>query len=619
MTQLFSQIWNWFVRLLLKQTVLILTILFCAGVGIALSNMSSLSSTLIESQALTNAQLQAKAILDVWSQYSNTVTERIKGVEGITLTHDYLLKQGAIPNPATYAIELGKTLSENQTGMSVRMYSDYPFPWRKAEGGAKDDFEREALNYLKSHPEERKFSRIENLQNRGLSRYAQSIIMKPTCVACHNTHPDSPKKDWQVGDVRGVLTITQSLNAFTDQTDKSIRTASLMLGGLSILGISGITLVIGRLRQIAKELEMRVKERTVDLAEANTDLEKRNVLIRQVFGRYLSDEIVANLLESPQALKLGGERNKITILTSDLRGFTSTSERLSAEEVIHILNIYLEYMADVITQYQGTINEFMGDGILVLFGAPTQREDDAARAVACACAMQLAMGAVNERLKHLGFPQLEMGIGINTGLVVVGNIGSDKRAKYGVVGSPVNLTYRIESYTTGGQILISESTLKDAGAIVRVGGQRQEKMKGIKEPITIYEVLGIGGFYNLFLPREEEIFFAIPKSIPIQYVILQEKQISETVFLGRIIEISHKGAKISVENIQNHSLPAASTNIKLNLLALQDPAWRSEDVYAKVLEKSAETGNFYIHFTTKPPAVQARFDFLYKSLNPSKG
>lgn len=613
MLQLTSKIRNWFIQLLFQQTILVLTLLFCAGVAIALLNMSSLSSSLIESQAIMNAELQAKAIIDVWNQYSTTVADRVKENETVTLTHNYLTQEGAIPPPATYAIELGQALSQNQTGMSVRMYSDFPFPWRKAEGESPNKFDEEALKYLRANPGYQQFSRIEKFQNRQLSRYAQAVIMKPTCVSCHNTHPDSPRKDWKVGDVRGILSITQSLDTFTQKTNERIRTTSVMLTGLSVLAISGITLVMGRLRQTTNELEVRVQERTADLATANTDLEKRNMLIRQVFGRYLSDEIVTNLLDSPQALKLGGERSKVTILTSDLRGFTAISERLSAEEVIHVLNIYLEYMADIITEYQGTINEFMGDGILVLFGAPTRKEDDAVRAVACACAMQLAMGAVNERLKYLGFPQLEMGIGINTGLVVLGNIGSDKRAKYGIVGNQVNLTYRIESYTTGGQVLISETTLKAAGSIVRVGGQRQEKMKGIKEPINIYEVYGVGGFYNLFLPKEEEIFFNIPQPILIQYMVLEGKQIEKTIFLGRIIQISHKGAKIYNDN--HDFIPLASSNIKLNLLTTQVPNWRSEDVYAKVLEKTAEPRTFYIHFTAKPPTVQAKLDSLYKAIN----
>src|SRR4028119_805909 len=146
----------------------------------------------------------------------------------------------------------------------------------------------------------------------------------------------------------------------------------------------------------------------------------------------------------------------------------------------------------------------MGDGILVLFGAPTLREDDATRAVACAVAMQLAMVTVNNKMKEWGLPKLEMGIGINTGEVVVGNIGSDKRTKYGVVGSQVNLTYRIESYTVGGQILISESTLNEVASIVKIDGQKEIKPKGVQQPITIYEIGGIGGGYNLFLSREEE-------------------------------------------------------------------------------------------------------------------
>ena len=147
-------------------------------------------------------------------------------------------------------------------------------------------------------------------------------------------------------------------------------------------------------------------------------------------------------------------------------------------------------------KYGGTIDEFLGDGILVIFGAPIWREDDAERAVACAVEMQLAMAGVNEQNRRDGLPEISMGIGINTGEVVVGNIGSRKRAKYGIVGSDVNLAYRIESYTSGGQILISETTLKDTSSPVKINRQMQVEPKGFADPVTIYEVGGIGGQRN---------------------------------------------------------------------------------------------------------------------------
>jgi len=336
--------------------------------------------------------------------------------------------------------------------------------------------------------------------------------------------------------------------------------------------------------------------------------------IRQTFGRYLTDQIVANLLENPEGLKLGGERRTITILTSDLRGFTSFAEKLPPEEVVKILNYYLGAMADVITSYQGTIDEFMGDGILVLFGAPTAREDDATRAVACAIGMQLAMVSVNQTMKEWGFGLLEMGIGINTGIVVVGNIGSEKRTKYGVVGSAVNLTYRIESYTVGGQILISESTLKKVGSIVKIDGQRQVQSKGVQEPIPIYEVGGIGGEYNLFLLKEEEVFFPLPEAIPLQYRVLDGKHIGDTLFKGSLVELSAKGGKVCRDKGESDGVPSPLVNIKLNLLTSNTPIETSVDVYGKVLEKTAEPGSFYLYFTAKPLDVEARLDALYKSL-----
>ena len=336
--------------------------------------------------------------------------------------------------------------------------------------------------------------------------------------------------------------------------------------------------------------------------------------IRKTFGRYLSDSIVATLLESPEGLKIGGENRKITILTSDLRGFTALSGQLQPKDVVKALNLYLDRMAEVITQYEGTIDEFMGDGILVLFGAPTVKEDDSARAVACAVAMQLAMTSVNEKMKQLSFPKLEMGIGINTGEVVVGNIGSEKRCKYTVIGNDVNLAYRIESYTVGGEVFISDSTLKEVESIVRIDGQKEVKPKGVKEPITIYKVAGIDGEYNLFFSKEEEVFFPLPEEICLQfhYTLLDGKHLTDSLFKGSLVKLSTKGAYVRSEEAEGHAVPEPLSNIKLNLLAPNNPAETSEDIYAKVLEKSTEDGSFYIHFTGLPLDVEVRLEALYQ-------
>ncbi|MFB2917517.1 CHASE2 domain-containing protein [Aerosakkonema funiforme] len=332
--------------------------------------------------------------------------------------------------------------------------------------------------------------------------------------------------------------------------------------------------------------------------------------IRKTFGRYLTDDVVANLLENPTGAKLGGERRKITILTSDLRGFTATSERLPPEEVVKILNIYLGYMADAITEYKGTIDEFMGDGILVLFGAPTAREDDAERAIACAIAMQSAMIPVNEEMNKLGVSPLKMGIGINTGEVVVGNIGSSKRTKYGVVGSQVNLTYRIESYTTEGQILISQSTLDTVKAKLRIDGKKQVQPKGVKEPITIYDIGGIDEPYNLYLNKQEELFFSLSEKMSLQYAVLDGKHVSDAMLSGCLVELSAKGGKITCES----GIPPL-TNIKLNFLMADESGKPSEDVYAKVIEKKSDSGGFYIYFSAMPPEIEKMIENLYKSIS----
>src|SRR4249920_2306001 len=212
-----------------------------------------------------------------------------------------------------------------------------------------------------------------------------------------------------------------------------------------------------------------------ELQRMAEQVELRNKFIRETFGKYLTDEVVSTVLESPTGLQTGGEKRMITMMMTDLRGFTSLSERLAPERVVAMLNRYLTSMVAVITQYQGTIDEFIGDAIFVLFGAPVWQEDDAQRAVACAVAMQLEMASVNEQNRQEDLPEIEMGIGVHTGQVVVGNIGSPERMKYGVVGSHVNLTSRIQTYTTGGQILISDTARREVGHILKIGTRMEVK------------------------------------------------------------------------------------------------------------------------------------------------
>ncbi|NCO73989.1 MAG: adenylate/guanylate cyclase domain-containing protein [Cyanobacteria bacterium] len=318
--------------------------------------------------------------------------------------------------------------------------------------------------------------------------------------------------------------------------------------------------------------------------------------IRQTFGRYLSAEIVNTLLETPEGVKLGGERRQITILTSDLRGFTAVSESLPPEEVVKILNYYLGFMANIITEYQGTIDEFMGDGILVLFGAPVNRKDDADRAIACSLAMQLAMEEINQQMKLWGYSPLKMGIGINTGEVVVGNIGSEKRAKYGIVGSEVNLTYRIESYTKGREILISEKTLNILKSEVNIAEEKRVSPKGVKEAINIYKIVGIEGKFKLYLPEKEEKIISLKNHFQIRYSLLSEKDVtqvySEGIIKKIIIKDIEKGAEITL-NIDNYLFPNPLDNLKLNLIDF--PA--SEDIYGKVVTVDSSNNSFQLYFT----------------------
>ena len=323
--------------------------------------------------------------------------------------------------------------------------------------------------------------------------------------------------------------------------------------------------------------------------------ERSKKFIRSTFSKYLAPAVVDDMLKDPSKLRLGGETRRLTIMMSDLRGFSAMSERLKPEQVLGMLNHYLGVMADIIFEHNGTIDEFIGDAILVIFGAPTQHADDARRAVACGVAMQRAMKDINAHHASLGLPPLDMGIGLNTGDVIVGNIGSQKHIKYGVVGSHVNLTGRIESNTVGGQLLISGATLEAAGPDISHGAPQMISAKGFADPIATYDIKGIGGKYNLFLEEVDLGLEAPVQAIDVSYSVLKGKNDEGPEQAGKLCGLSVIGAEI-----EGVTPLEPLTNIRIRVQGVGDKL--DGDLYAKVLEGG---GRFTVRFTAAPPKLAA--------------
>ena len=339
----------------------------------------------------------------------------------------------------------------------------------------------------------------------------------------------------------------------------------------------------------------RIEAELQRLAE---QVELRNRFIRETFGRYLTDEIVDTVLESPTGLQMGGEKRKVTMLMADLRGFTSLSERLPPERVVAMVNRYLSAMVSVAKRYNGTIDDFIGDAIFILFGAPVWKEDDAERAVACAIAMQLAMDGINEQNRQEDLPEIEMGIGIHTGQVIVGNIGSPERMKYDVMGSQVNLTSRIQSCTTGGQILISDTTRQEVGRILRIGRQMEVKAKGVEHPVILFEALGISGSHKLLLPDASKELVPLNSGIPLRYEIVEASQLGHETYKGTLMKLSRKAAEATFDQ------PIGNlTNVKIHLM--QDGRDIPGALYAKVIDAVPGGRNaFSIRFTSVSPEIE---------------
>ena len=338
------------------------------------------------------------------------------------------------------------------------------------------------------------------------------------------------------------------------------------------------------------------------LEKSSKELEKSLEFLKTMFGRYLSHEVMTSLIENPSAIELGGEKRRVTIMMTDLRGFTALAERLEPEQVVQVLNSYFEIMVEVVLKFKGTINEIIGDALLVIFGAPQEMPDRAEQAIACAITMQNAMAKVNEQNRSQGLPELEMGIGLNETEVIVGNIGSSKRSKYSVVGSGVNMTSRIESYSVGGQVLVSESVRHEAGEILRIDSERVVFPKGAETPLKIYEVGGIAGHYNFALEEQISPLVTLRRQIPINYKVLQGKTVGKRELSGSVIRLSKKCAEVIIDQ------PVEMlSNLKMNLRDV-DENLAIKYFYGKVVEIKTKSEKIHtVRFTSLPPEIDAYF------------
>jgi len=224
--------------------------------------------------------------------------------------------------------------------------------------------------------------------------------------------------------------------------------------------------------------------------------ERRARDIRKMFSSYVSKRIVDELIRDPSKARLGGERKEITVLFSDIRGFTSFSEKHQPEEVVSMLNEYLGAMTDIVFKYDGTLDKFIGDAIMALWGAPIGQPDHAERAVRCALAMGEKLGELQKKWADEGKPVLDTGIGINTGEMVVGNMGAEgKKMDYTVIGDHVNLGARVESLTRqyNNHIIITEFTYEKVKDIVEVNKLGSVTVKGKERPLVIYDLVGVKG------------------------------------------------------------------------------------------------------------------------------
>jgi adenylate cyclase len=384
---------------------------------------------------------------------------------------------GAIPIPATLSIELGKLISARNEAVKYRFVSDLPFKGRESHN--LDGFENGALELLRQDPKTQVVEVSGSIFDSNI-RMAGPIMMGAACVSCHNAHPDSPKHDWRVGDVRGIqeISVEQPIAA-------NILSFKWLLAYFALAALSGLTFILLERRQQAA------------IAAANRELSEANNFLASIsmkIAKYLSPQIYKSIFSGQRDVAIVTERKKLTIFFSDIKDFTATTERLQPEDLTALLNEYLTAMSAIATEYGATVDKFIGDAVLAFFGDPETRgvSEDAKQCLLMAVAMQRRIMQLNAEWRRRGVEKpFRVRMGINTGFCNVGNFGSDDRMDYTIIGGEANIAARLQSLAEPGGIVLSYETYALVRDIARATPQEPITVKGISRPIVPYVVDGL--------------------------------------------------------------------------------------------------------------------------------
>ncbi|MDY0874484.1 adenylate/guanylate cyclase domain-containing protein [Dongia rigui] len=465
----------------------LIVLVMLAGLPLAVwLDLTALSQTSLNRQAADLSSL----ISSIRSYYASNVVGRVLAGDGTTqVAHNYETIPGAIPIPATLSLELGRVIAEKQANITYRFVSDLPFKGRAQH--PMDEFERNALQKLRANTA----ANATDFTWRGLDdsfRLVTPVVMGAACVKCHNSHPDSPKTDWKVGDVRGIqeIIITQSLAG-------SIFAFKYLLAYFIFVGAAGLGFILLQ-RQQARAIR-----------GINRDLESANAFLASVslkISRYLSPQIYKSIFSGQRDVVVHTERKRLTIFFSDIKDFTATTERLQPEALTHMLNEYLTEMSAIAQRHGGTLDKFIGDAVLVFFGDPETKgpAEDARACLKMAIDMQRRLDELKTKWRLEGTEEpFIVRMGINTGFCNVGNFGSSDRMDYTIIGAEANLAARLQSIAEAGQIVLSYETYALTQDLILAHPLAPITMKGIPREVVPYVVDGLRDAGNAPVVHEQ--------------------------------------------------------------------------------------------------------------------